>query len=195
MQIAIGSIRHYFQSFQHSTQENSELTPAAVLILLFKKNDQLHVILTKRTDRVKHHKGQISFPGGTKDSADMTIIDTALRETEEEIGLTRDTVEILGMLNDFCTPSGFCITPIVGFLTAIPSFILNKIEVSEIFDVPLSFFLDSRNERMEQHERSGKMTNVYFYKYSKYEIWGVTAAILRSFLIDLGTQKGQKKTL
>lgn len=114
-----------------------------------------------------------------------SFIDTALRETEEEIGLMRNTVEVLGTLNDFYTPSGFCITPVVGFLAGIPSFILNKTEVSKIFDVPLSFFLDSRNERVERHECSDKMMNVYFYTYGEYEIWGATAAILRSFLTCL----------
>lgn len=129
------------------------------------------------------------------DSVDATIIDTALREAGEEIGLARNAVEVLGMLNDFRTQSGFCITPVVGFLPLTPSFVLNKTEVSEIFDVPLSFFIDSCNERVDQRECSGKMTNVYFYSYDKYEIWGATAEMLRTFLRALDTEIKHKKTL
>jgi hypothetical protein len=85
---------------------------------------------------------------------------------------------VLGMLNDFQTPSGFRITPVVAFLLSVPSFSINTAEVSRIFDVPLSFFIDARNERVERRERSGKMMNDYFYRYGQYEIWGATAAML-----------------
>jgi 8-oxo-dGTP pyrophosphatase MutT (NUDIX family) len=159
------------------------------------QNGEMSVVFTQRTEEVEHHKGQVSFPGGTMDSIDATIIDTALREAEEEIGLTRSSVEVLGLLNDFCTPSGFCITPVVGFLPIIPSFMLNKTEVSGIFNVPLSFFLDPRNERVEELNRSGKNKRDYFYSYGKYEIWGVTAEILQIFLHTLNTQINHKKTL
>jgi 8-oxo-dGTP pyrophosphatase MutT (NUDIX family) len=195
MQITIGSIRKYFHSFRRTIHRNPDLVPSAVLILLFKKEGKLHVVLTKRTEDVKHHKGQISFPGGAVDKTDETVVDTALRETEEEVGLTRNMVEIIGVLSDFCTPSGFCITPIVGFMSTRPVFILNKSEVSEIFDVPLSFFLDPCNERTERRERFGKMMNLYFYRYGKYEIWGATAEILRTFLSALNTKFKHKKTL
>jgi 8-oxo-dGTP pyrophosphatase MutT (NUDIX family) len=194
MQITVEFIRQYFQSFHRNTQEYPKHIPAA-LSLLFEKEGQLHIILTKRTDNVKHHKEQVSFPGGTIDNVDATIIDTALRETGEEIGLMRNAVEVLGMLDNFCTPSGCCITPIVGFLPLVSSFIQNKTEVSEIFDVPISFFLDSRNERIKRRERSGKMEIMYFYGYSKNEIWGATAEILRTFLNALNTETNHKKTL
>jgi hypothetical protein len=129
------------------------------------------------------------------DSVDATIIDTTLREAGEEIGLMRSAVEVLGMFDDFWTPSGFCITPVVGFITFIPSFVLNKTEVSEIFDIPLSFFRDSSNERIEQREYCGTMTNVYFYRYGKHEIWGATAKMLRAFLHALDAEIKNKKTL
>ena len=194
MQITVESIRQYFQSFQRSKQEYSELIPAAVLILLFEKDDELSIVLTKRTNGVKHHKGQVSFPGGTKEILDETLADTALREAGEEIGLMPNDVEVIGLLNDFCTPSGFCITPIVGFLPINSSFVLNKTEVSEIFYVPLSFFLEPSNERSEQREQSGKKKTVYFYRYGTYEIWGATAEILRTFLHGL-TEKSSTKRL
>jgi len=195
MLISPNHIRRFFEIFQRQECDDRDLLPAGVLVPLFEKNGELHVVLTQRTDEVEHHKGQISFPGGVKNERDTTIIETALRETEEEIGLTRNVVNVLGMLNDFQTPSGFCITPVVALLLTVPSFSINAAEVSQIFDVPLSFFLDAHNERVEQHERSGKMMNVYFYRYRQYEIWGATAAILRSFLHDLMMWLENKKTL
>ena len=195
MQISVGLIRHYFQSFHRFAQNNSELTSAAVLILLFEKDGQLHILLTKRTNSVEHHKGQVSFPGGTVESIDATIIDTALREAEEEIGLSRKFVEVLGLHNDFITPSGFCITPVIAFLPSMIKFSINTLEVSEVFHVPLSFFLNNKNERVEYRILNGIERFVYHYYYGEHEIWGATAAILHSFLIDLTCQNGEKKTL
>jgi len=195
MLISPDNIRQFLETFQRQECNNMDLLSAGVLILLFEKNGELHIVLTQRTDEVEHHKGQISFPGGVKNEQDTTIIETALRETEEEIGLPRNAVNVLGILDDFQTPSGFRITPVVAFLLSVPSFSMNAAEVSQIFDVPLSFFLDANNERVEHHEHSGKMMNVYFYRYGKYEIWGATAAMLRSFLHDLMLWLENKKTL
>ncbi|MGD1044022.1 MAG: CoA pyrophosphatase [Bacteroidota bacterium] len=191
--ITLAHIRSFFSSFCREEINNHTLIHAGVLVPLFMQNGELHVILTQRTEEVEQHKGQISFPGGTMDRIDATIIDTALREAEKEIGLTQKAVEVLGMLNDFCTPSGFCITPIVGFLLTVPSFILNKTEVSEVFNVPLSFFIDSRNERIDCRKYSGKLMNLYFYVYGKYKIWGATAEILRTFLHAFNTETSTKR--
>jgi len=190
MQITVESIKHYFKFFHRIIQENSALTPAAVLILLFKKEGQLHVFLTKRTYDVKYHKGQISFPGGAKDEKDITLIATALREAEEEIGLSKKDIDVLGLHNDFITPSGFCITPVIAFLPSAIKFAINTLEVVEVFDVPLLFFLNKQNEKVEFQIVNGKKKPVYHYYYGEHEIWGATAAILRSFLIDLTEQKG-----
>jgi 8-oxo-dGTP pyrophosphatase MutT (NUDIX family) len=195
MRFTVESVRCFFQSFHRSIQENSELTSAAVLMLLFEKDDQLSVILTKRTNSVQHHKGQISFPGGTKDDDDATVTATALRETEEEIGISKNTIEILGLYNDFITPSGFCVTPVVAYLPSRTTFSLNPSEVSEVFDVPLSFFLNNQNEQVDFHLFNGIERPVYSYSYGTHEIWGATAVILRSFLLDLTVQNGWKKTL
>jgi 8-oxo-dGTP pyrophosphatase MutT (NUDIX family) len=188
-------IHQFLKAFQRQECNTGNLVPAGVLIPLFKKNGELHVVLTQRTDTVEHHKGQISFPGGTKNEFDTTIIETALRETEEEVGLSRNAVTVLGLLNDFQTPSGFRITPVVAFLPIVPSFILNTAEVSQIFDVPLSFFLDISNERIERHEFSGRTMNMYCYHFGTYKIWGATAAILRAFLHDLIEWMENKKPL
>jgi len=193
--ITIAHIRSFFSSFCREAINDHNLIHAGVLVPLFMQKGEMRVVLTQRTEEVEQHKGQVSFPGGTMDSIDATLIDTALREAGEEIGLARNAVEVLGMLNDFRTPSGFCITPVVGFLPSAPSFVLNKTEVSEIFDVPLSFFVDPCNERVDQYEFSGKTKNIYFYSYGKYEIWGATAEMLRTFLQALDTEIKHKKTL
>ena len=195
LDITVAHIRSFFSSFIREETNNYTLTRAGVLVPLFIKNGELSVVFTQRTVAVEHHRGQISFPGGTMDKVDSTIIDTALREAWEEIGLPRTSVEVLGLLSDFCTPSGFSITPVVGFLPPNPSYIMNKTEVSEIFDVPLSFFLDPRNERMEKRICFDKMMDVFFYNYGTYEIWGATAEILRNFLQALNTEINFKKTL
>ena len=195
MLISLDHIRQFLETYHRQVCKRRDLIPAGVLVLLFERNGELHVVLTQRTDEVEHHKGQISFPGGVKNEQDTTIIETALRETEEEIGLSKKTLTVLGMLNDFQTPSGFRITPVVAFLLSVPSFSINTAEVFQVFDVPLSFFLDARNERVEKHNRFGKMINVYFYRYGQYEIWGATAAMLRSFLRDLMMWLENKKIL
>jgi 8-oxo-dGTP pyrophosphatase MutT (NUDIX family) len=195
MNITLDTIQAFLREFQPHKVESENFVHAGVLIALFFKNDDLHVILTQRTDEVQHHKGQVSFPGGVKDAADTTIIETALREAYEEIGLSQKAIDVLGVLSDFTTPSGFRITPIVAFLSSLPVFHWNKAEVLEVFDVPISFFLDSQNERIERHERNGVLVNLYFYKYGKHEIWGATAAILRSFLRSVSDWEKVKKAL
>ncbi len=191
----IDDIRTFFSFFQRKEAGHHTLTSAGVLVPLLMRERELHVLLTQRTEEVAHHKGQVSFPGGMKEENDANIQETALREAEEEIGVHRRDVEILGILDDFCTPSGFCITPVVCFLPQIPSFILNRTEVSSIFDLQISFFLDPHHERVEKRIRSGMPADVYFYHYGNYEIWGATANILRTFLHALAANIKQKKTL
>ena len=154
-------------------------------MLLFPKDGELHVLLTKRTSDVEHHKGQISFPGGSADAMDHDIVDTALREAEEEIGLPRDGIDILGMFDDYWTPSGFRITPVLGYLSELPLLERNAVEVEEILEVPVSFFLNRGNERVKKLRRGNEEIDVYFYTHGHNEIWGATAAMLRSFLHSL----------
>ena len=182
MSVTREHIRQFLSLYKPKASDKPGLTRAAVLIPLFLKNGALHVLFTRRTESVEHHKGQISFPGGAADPGDADAIATALRETEEEIGLARASVEVLGVLDDYATPSGYSITPVVGFVQTIPHFTPSSHEVAEVFDVPLDFFLDKNNERTVNVIRMKKMREVYFYNYGEYEIWGVTAAILRAFL-------------
>jgi 8-oxo-dGTP pyrophosphatase MutT (NUDIX family) len=162
--------------------KNPALRRAGVLILLFPKGEELCVLLTRRTLDVEHHKGQISFPGGSKDRDDHDIVETALRECEEEIGLSRTAVQVLGLFDDYETPSGFAITPVVGYVPELPQLRLNTSEVTEVLHVPVTLFTNAANERVEQRQVRGKLYDVYFYRHGSHEVWGATAAMIRAFL-------------
>jgi len=164
-------------------------TRAGVLMALFKKKDAWYLLMTKRSDEVEHHKGQISFPGGAADPGDKNIVTTALRETEEEIGLQSGQIEILGQYDDHATPTGFIITPVVGYIKNLPTLSRREQEVVEILEVPVSLFLDPTKERMVQLVRHGTKVDVYFYDFGKHEIWGATARISRDFLRETEVAK------
>lgn len=182
MTITIEHIEGLFRRHERTELGTPGLRKAAVLILLYPKESELHVLLTRRTEDVEHHKGQISFPGGSMDDEDADLIATALRESEEEVGLPKDALRILGMFDEYETPSGFAITPVVAYADVLPPLNHNTMEVAEILEVPLSVFLDARNERVEKRKRLGHLIDVYFYRFGVHEIWGATAAILRAFL-------------
>jgi 8-oxo-dGTP pyrophosphatase MutT (NUDIX family) len=167
------------------------LVRAAVLIPLFKKNGEYHVLLTRRTDKVRHHKGQISFPGGRQDQGE-DFLATALREAKEEMGIEAKDVRILGELDDMCTvASDFCIAPFVGLIPYPYPFKINRHEIEEIIEVPLSVFLDETKFREEFRSRNGEPVPVYFYQYDEHTIWGATARILKQ-LMDLISKEDQK---
>ena len=155
----------------------------------FMKSNSWHLLMTKRSDDVEHHKGQISFPGGAVDRGDKDIRATALRETEEEIGLSAASVEVLGLHDDHETPTGFIMTPVVGYVRRIPTLTPRQEEVVEILEVPVSLFVDGSKERVVQMKRKGKSVDVYFFDFGKHEIWGATARISRDFLRELTDTK------
>lgn len=158
--------------------------PAAVLIPLLGERGEPSVLFTRRTETVEHHKGQISFPGGAADPGDADAITTALRETEEELGISRDRVQVVGILDDVpATVSGFVVTPVVGFIPSSVSLRVNAAEIAEVLTVPLRTFRDPSALRVERRERDGQMIDVYFYTHGPYEIWGVTGHIMKA-LID-----------
>jgi 8-oxo-dGTP pyrophosphatase MutT (NUDIX family) len=160
------------------------LTRAAVLIPLFKKNEEYHVLLTRRTHKVSHHKGQISFPGGRQDKGE-DLLSTALREAKEEMGIAEKDVHLLGELDDICTvASDFCVSPFVGLIPYPYPFKMNRQEIEEVLEVPLSVFLDEDKFREEFRERNGEPLRVYFFQHEDHTIWGATARILKQ-LIDL----------
>ena len=160
--------------------------PAAVLIPVGVGPEGEYVVFTRRTDRVEYHKGQISFPGGAVDPEDRDRVETALRESREEIGLRPDDVEVLGLLDDVAvTRSGFCITPVVGYIRREGPypFVANPAEVAEILQVPLSWLLDPAHvqTRLLLDER-GRTFADFFFDWHGHVIWGATGRILKGFL-------------
>jgi len=167
------------------------LVRAAVLIPLFKKDGEYYVLLTRRTDKVRHHKGQISFPGGRQDQGE-DLLATALREAKEEMGIEEKDVRILGELDDMCTfSSDFCIAPFVGLIPYPYPFKISHHEIEEIIEVPLSVFLDETKFREELRSRNGEMVPVCFYRHDEHTIWGATARILKQ-LMDIISKEDQK---
>jgi 8-oxo-dGTP pyrophosphatase MutT (NUDIX family) len=165
--------------------KDKRLKRAAVLIPLFKKDGQYHILFTRRSDKVEYHKSQISFPGGRQDRKDKDPLSTALREAREEMGIKRKDVRILGELDDICTATtDFCISPFVALIPYPYPFKVNPLEIEEVIEVPLSILYDKRRFRQEARERNGKPFEVYFYRYKGYTIWGATARILKQ-LLDL----------
>jgi 8-oxo-dGTP pyrophosphatase MutT (NUDIX family) len=168
---------------------HEKLSPSAVLLLLVEKDGQYHVVFTRRSDNVEHHKGEISFPGGTVHPDDSDLLDTALREGAEEIGVARDDVMILGGLDDIVTVStGFVITPYVGIIPYPYPFQINADEVAELILVPLGALMDERCVRASEVTWEGKEITTYHFHYQGDIIWGATARILKEFLdITMGT--------
>jgi 8-oxo-dGTP pyrophosphatase MutT (NUDIX family) len=157
---------------------HDEFRPAAVLVPLFWKEQELHVLLTKRSEKLKHHSGQVSFPGGGFEESDITIRQAAIRETEEEIGITDEFINVVGYLDDVETISGFYVTPFVSILKSDFAITMNEDEVSEVFSVPLNFFIDESNCQHKTAFYKGKNVKYYVYDHDKYTIWGVTAEII-----------------
>lgn len=156
---------------------------AAVLIPIFYKEGEYHLLFTKRTDLVKIHKGEICFPGGHFEPEDVTLLNTALRETNEEIGIPREDIEVLGGLENSTTASsGFIISSFVGLIPYPHPLKLEEQEIEEALEVPVSFLLNPSNLREEMWDRSGRKFPVQFYNYHERIIWGATGRILKIFL-------------
>ena len=155
--------------------------PAAVLILLYLADNEIYFFLTKRTDELKHHKGQISLPGGTQEGNEK-LIDTALRETQEEIGINKTSISIIGTITPLFVPvTGFMIYPFIGYS-------LNKlnpkpdpVEVATIFSVNISDLLNKENQTTEQRNIRGYDVQVPYFKLKDYQVWGATSMILSEF--------------
>jgi 8-oxo-dGTP pyrophosphatase MutT (NUDIX family) len=154
---------------------------AGVLIAIVPQARGLAVLLTRRTEHLYHHPGQISFPGGRLEESDASTIDAALREAEEEIGLPRDQVEVLGTLPEYGTSSGFRVTPVVGLVP--PDFLpkLDAFEVAELFSVPLRFLLDRANYQRHRVQRDNVARHFYAVPWPGRFIWGATAGMLAMF--------------
>lgn len=157
--------------------------PAAVLVPLFGRRREPHVLLTRRSSALTNHAGQIAFPGGCSEPGDADARATALRETQEEIGLGPDRIRPLGELDLYVTRTGFAVTPVVGWIEeeiALDQLTLDPGEVDEVFEVPLDFFLDPANRQRHARTYEGRPRYFYAYPYRDYYIWGATAGMLNN---------------
>ncbi|MFH1647038.1 MAG: CoA pyrophosphatase [Chloroflexota bacterium] len=157
--------------------------PSAVLLPVFSSGGQFHLVFIKRSDTVKTHRGQISFPGGAREIADKTLLDTAFRESQEEIGLRTKDVEILGEMDDeVTTTSNYVVTPFVGMMPWPYDFVRNEREVDEILEFPIPALLDERCHQPDTEVLNGRLVDSWSYHCQGRLIWGATARILNKFL-------------
>ncbi len=162
---------------------DAKLAPSAVLVPIYQKQGQYHILFTQRTERVREHKGQISFPGGARQQGDKTLLDTALRESAEEIGLAPGQVEVLGELDDTVTAtSHYVISPFVGLIPWPYKFQVDGWETEAIIEVPILALMDKDSLREETEITRGQAVTSYLYHYRGKVIWGATARILHQFL-------------
>jgi len=164
----------------------TRITEAAVLVPLVAHPEGVNVLLTQRTSHLTDHGNQISFPGGRVEASDISREDTALRETEEEVGLPRSQVELLGRLPDYEIPSGFRITPVVGWIEPPLDLQPDVFEVAEIFEAPLPYFLEPANYQRRQYHFRERHRHYMAIPYQGRYIWGATAAMLYSLCRMLG---------
>ncbi|MBP7691629.1 MAG: CoA pyrophosphatase [Anaerolineales bacterium] len=166
------------------TRAEWEARPAAVLVPLLQKDGAWQLLLTQRTHTVESHKGQVAFPGGRVDPEDASRVETALRETEEEIGLPRQQVRVLGQLDELLTVTQYRVTPIVGVIPWPWAWRLSTAELSEVFTVPVRWLADPANRHVELREPyvPGPKIEVYYFYYEAYTIWGATARIIQNFV-------------
>ena len=180
----IDVIRERVAAYEPQLIEGEDLPRAAVLLPIYEHAGDTHILFTRRSEMVEHHKGQISFPGGAYDPTDPDLRYTAIRETWEEIGVAVDHVEVFGQLDEMITISNFLVRPFVGRITQ-PGpypFAHSEIEVAEILEVPLAHLRDDANVETELREYQGRQIMAYSYTWNGHIIWGATARILTQFL-------------
>ncbi len=156
----------------------AEFSRAAVLVPIVERPQGMSVLLTQRASHLKNHPGQISFPGGRMESADTSPWETALRETEEEIGLSRRHVSLAGYLSDHIVITGYLVTPVVGFVRPGFDLVLDRTEVDDVFEVPLDFILDPANHVPRERHFGGHTFRAHDIPYEGRNIWGATAGML-----------------
>ncbi len=176
-------IREALARRQRKVVADPRFRRAAVLMPLYEDGGDLQVLFTRRSETLPQHKGQIAFPGGGQHPDDPNLLATALRESEEEVGLSPGDVEIVGELDDTVTvTSNFVVAPFVGFIPYPYSFRVNPAEIVELIPLPLSLLSDHSRFKEEHWDRDGAKAPVYFYMVGSHVIWGLTARILKQFL-------------
>lgn len=172
----------HLQAFPRRTIPLEALRPAAVLIPLYQRKQRDYLLFTERTAHLENHAGEISFPGGSQDPDDADLSATALRETEEELGIDRSQIEVLGRLDDFYSIHGYHVVPFVGTIPGADNLRLDPFEIASTFEAPLDHFRDPSVHHVEDWSYHGRSHPVDFYQFNEHVIWGLTAAILRQFL-------------
>lgn len=158
------------------------ISPAAVLICIYQHKGEFFVLFTERAEHLKHHAGQISFPGGKAEEHDIDLVATAYREAEEEVGLNSQHLKLIGRMHPYRTVSGFAVTPIISVygqsLNIESDLVLDKNEVANAFGVPLAYLMEGKNYSEQIIHRNNKQFPVYFLPYQSRLIWGATAGML-----------------
>ena len=179
------AIRRRLNLYRPKRIDGANRSAAGVLLLLYDDHGETHLLFTKRTELVEHHKGEICFPGGSQEAGDTDLFATALRETFEEVGILPAHVERTGQLDDIVSRgSNFVISPFVGFLTTSVPYHYSHAdhEVDEILEVPLAHLLDESNGGVEVRRFDGQDVEIPFFRFHRHVIWGATARILAQFL-------------
>ncbi len=174
-------IRGRLKERQSRVIEIEGLKPSAVKMLIMNREREPYVLLTKRSEKLKNHKGQVSFPGGTFDEEDGEIICTAYRETLEEVGIPSEDIEFLGQFDDYISILGFHVSCFVGIIPHPYDYTINSDEIDEYIEAPLSIFVNREYDRAELVNYKGNDYRVYYYHYGGHVIWGLTARILTDF--------------
>lgn len=172
----------HLQAFPKRTIPVAALRPAAVLLPLYQRDERDYLLFTERTAHLEHHAGEISFPGGGYDIGDADLSVTALRETEEELGIARTQINVLGRLDDFYSVHGYHVVPFVGTIPKPDNLQHDPFEIACTFEAPLDYFRDPSTHRVENWQHLGRTHPVDFYEFEEHTIWGLTAAILRQFI-------------
>ena len=168
------------EGYHPSDDARPDHAPAAVLVPLIDRPEGLSVLLTRRTDHLRSHAGQIAFPGGRADAGE-TPWETALREAHEEVGLDPALVTLAGLSDAFWTRTGYVITPVVGFVDPTLTLTPNPDEVADVFEVPFAFLMDVANHQSQTREfPDGRTREVWAMPYGDWHIWGVTAMLIRT---------------
>jgi 8-oxo-dGTP pyrophosphatase MutT (NUDIX family) len=175
-------LRARLHAFPQRTIPAESLRPAAVLIPLLVRDGEDCVLFTRRTEHLPHHAGEISFPGGARHAGDVDLVATALRETEEEIGIPAARIEVHGRLDDFWSIHGYHVVPFVGTIPHPFPYQVAAHEIDELIEAPLNHFRTPGVHHVEDWTHRGRVHPVDFYRFGEHVIWGLTAAILRQFL-------------
>ena len=176
-------LRTALASYEPGRTDRREAKPAAALLLLYERDNGLHVLFQERSHQVEHHKGEISFPGGARDETDRSAAFTALRETHEEVGVAPEDVDLLGELDEIWTRSDFRLRTFVGWLREWPyAFEFEPLEVASLLEVPLDHLTDPATLVDDVREIDGRSVVLPSYYWGEHRIWGATARILTNFL-------------